>query len=248
MLRVINLGPLAMPGDLVLLLVAFVLGAEWATREARRRDLPANTISNGLTIALLCGLIGARMGYALLHWDAYADHVSSLAALNMQGLAAWPGVLVGAGVLVGYTARKGIRPRALLDALAPGVGVWGIGFALAHAANGSLFGTPTEVPWAVALWGAARHPTQFYVALWGVVWLATWPRWRDGAAFAWMVAGHALGWLVVGLWLAEPATMGDGWRTVQVVALGVLFICAVWSAGARAPEGRTLRPGDSEAP
>jgi len=33
---------------------------------------------------------------------------------------------------------------------------------VAHIASGEAFGSETRVPWAIELWGAKRHPTQFY--------------------------------------------------------------------------------------
>ncbi|MFP4324108.1 MAG: prolipoprotein diacylglyceryl transferase family protein [Anaerolineales bacterium] len=239
MLRVINIGPLALPGDLVVLLVAFALGAELVGREARRRRLPVAAFNNGGTLALLLGILGARLGYALLHWDAYADAPGGLLALNAQALSAPIGLAMGLGVWLGYVGWRGVPPRVALDALAPGIGVLGLGFALAHAANGSLFGTPSDAPWAVELWGASRHPTQLYAAVWALVLLLTWPRWRDGAAFAWMTGGLAAGWLVVGLWLAEPETLPGGVRTVQAVAWALLAACAGWAisgAASRQPQ------------
>ncbi len=36
---------------------------------------------------------------------------------------------------------------------------------LANLASGDAFGAPSSLPWAIELWGAARHPVQIYEAV-----------------------------------------------------------------------------------
>jgi phosphatidylglycerol:prolipoprotein diacylglycerol transferase len=36
---------------------------------------------------------------------------------------------------------------------------------LAHLSSGDAFGAPADVPWALDLWGARRHPSQVYEIL-----------------------------------------------------------------------------------
>ena len=54
------------------------------------------------------------------------------------------------------------RIASLLDALTPGFIVLAGGLALADLASGDAYGSPSSLPWAIELWGAARHPTQIY--------------------------------------------------------------------------------------
>jgi len=52
-----------------------------------------------------------------------------------------------------------------LDALTPGLAAVMIAIGLAHIASGDAFGSPADLPWAIQLWGARRHPTQIYETL-----------------------------------------------------------------------------------
>ena len=144
------------------MLAAFWLAAEAAERSAKRVGLRGDVVYSLAFIAALAGLIGARLGYVIEHWSAYQSDPVAIVALNFNTLSPLAGVVTGVVVAYLYARRKGVANRRLLDALTPGFIVFAGGLALADLASGDAYGAPSSLPWAIELWGAARHPTQAY--------------------------------------------------------------------------------------
>ncbi len=175
MLPILQVGPLAIqfPG---LVLIAGVWIASWLIdREAPRHKLPSGILSNLVLIGLVAGLLGARLWYAARYASVYIDNPTSLFSLNPSTLAPLEGALTGLVAMVIYGQRKQLPFWRTLDSLALGLAAFAIGVGLANIASGDAFGAPADLPWAIDLWGARRHPTQVYeVLLAVVVFIALW--------------------------------------------------------------------------
>jgi phosphatidylglycerol:prolipoprotein diacylglycerol transferase len=162
MLPVLQIGPLAiqLPG---LLLVAGVwLAYLILEREARRKELPVRELGNLLFYALVAGIVGARLGYALQFIDIYLADPIGLVSLNPGTLSLREGLLSALLVALVYGNRKALPFWRTLDAFTPSLAFFAISLGLAHLASGDAFGAPTDLPWAIDLWGARRHPSQLY--------------------------------------------------------------------------------------
>ena len=71
----------------------------------------------------------------------------------------------GLVVAAWYLRRRRLPLAQVLDAAAPGL-LLGVAIAAAGALlAGRNPGAPSEVPWAIVLWGVRRHPSQVYEAL-----------------------------------------------------------------------------------
>lgn len=164
MLPILNVGPLAVPVPELLLLAGVWFGLSLAEKHAPRRAFHTETLYNLVSVILLSGVLAARAAYALRYSSAFAASPASLLSLN-PGLLDSGGGLVG-GLLAGwiYGQRKGLALWPTLDALAPLLGVMLVMIPLANLASGGAYGAETDLPWAITLWGAARHPAQLYEA------------------------------------------------------------------------------------
>ena len=237
MLPVIQLGPLSLPtGPLALLLAvwaALAVGA-WA---ARREGLDGDDIYNAGLYGLAAGLVAARLAHVIVYWDAYRTQLLEIFGFNQRAFLLWPGVIVALAVAGWYVYRHRLPLVKVLDAIAPGVLV---GIAIADVAallTGRNAGAPTNLPWAVSLWGVPRHPVQIYEALaaLAVAALALWMiarGSRPGSAALVALCGYGLS-----RWLLEPfrapeasVTVLGGLRLAQVVGLAVALI-ALWGLG-----------------
>jgi phosphatidylglycerol---prolipoprotein diacylglyceryl transferase len=229
MFPIIHIGPLSIQARGLILLAAFWLAAEAAERGAKRLGLRGDVVYSLAFIAAAAGLIGARLGYVLEHWVAYQNDLGSIVALNFNTLSPLAGVVTG--VLAGYwyARRKRVANRRLLDALTPGFIVLAGGLALADLASGDAYGSPSSLPWAIELWGAARHPTQVYqliaVIVIGVMVLKS-KRSFDGAWFGLFVALYSAVRLFSEAFRGDSETI-SGLRTAQLVSLIVLLIALV---------------------
>jgi phosphatidylglycerol---prolipoprotein diacylglyceryl transferase len=229
MFPVIHLGPLSIQARGLILLVAFWLAAEAAERGAKRLGLRGDVVYSLAFIAAAAGLIGARLGYVIEHWSAYQSDLGSIVALNFNTLSPLAGVVTG--TLAGYwcARRKGVAHRKLLDALTPGFIVFAGGLALADLASGDAYGSLASLPWAIELWGAARHPTQVYQLIAVIVIGATVlqsKRAFDGAWFGLFVALYSASRLFSEAFRGDSETIG-GLRTAQVWSLIVLLVALV---------------------
>ena len=211
------------------MLAAFWLAAEAAERGAKRVGLRGDVVYSLAFIAAVAGLIGARLGYVLEHWSAYQSDLGAIVALNFNTLSPLAGVVTGVIAAYLYARRKGVANRRLLDALTPGFIVFAGGLALADLASGDAYGSPSSLPWAIELWGTARHPTQIYqliaVIVIGLIVLKT-ERAFDGAWFGLFVALYAGSRLFLEAFRGDSETIG-GLRTAQVWSLIVLLIALV---------------------
>ena len=165
MLPVLQIGPLAIQLPGLLLLAGVWVGSALIEREAPKHGLSGTTLGSLVFYGLVAGLLGARLGYALRNWTVYAEDPLGLVSLNPLTLSAAEGV--AAALLVGLVlARRHRLPRwPTLDAFAPGLAAFAVFAGLADLSSGNAFGAPTSLPWAIELWGAARHPSQVYALL-----------------------------------------------------------------------------------
>ncbi len=240
MFPVIHLGPLSIQAHGLILLAAFWLAAEAAERSAKRLGLRGDVVYSLAFIAASAGLIGARLGYVLEHWSAYQSDLGAVVALNFNTLSPLAGVAAGGVAAYLYARRKGVAHRRLLDALTPGFIVFAGGLALADLASGDAYGSPSSLPWAIELWGEARHPTEIYqliaVIVIGLIVLRA-KRAFDGAWFGLFVALYAGSRLFIEAFRGDSETI-SGVRTAQVwsliVLLVALFMLRRWAATAQA--------------
>ena len=203
---IIHLGPLAITGYGLMMMVAFLM-AGWAIQlELRRRRLDEDYAADIVIAAVIGGLVGAKIWYVLLtgQWSAL---------LSRGGLVWYGGFLGGtAGVLLNGW-RKRVPTRFTLEIAAPALALgYGLGRVGCFLVNDD-YGIPSSLPWAMKfpnglppstvgelaragvsfpagsdpLQVVAVHPTQIYETL--VMLLVCWWLWQRREH------RHATGWL-----------------------------------------------------
>ena len=239
MLPILQVGPFALQLPGLILLAGLWLGINLAERYADRFGVKASELSKLIMLSLLAALLGARLVYALRYLEVFLASPLSLLSLN-------PGLLDSLGglacaILVGwiYTQRKKLPLWGTLDALTPAAAVMAIFLALAHLASGAAFGAETNLPWALELWGATRHPSQIYEALAAaLILLVCWPgrkTWHEsppGTYFLSFVALSAGARLFLEAFRGDSLTWLWGLRTNQIIAWLVLAI-SLWGIAVR---------------
>jgi phosphatidylglycerol---prolipoprotein diacylglyceryl transferase len=243
MLPTLSIGPLSLRLPELLILIGLWVGFEQTRRLAPRFSVDPDALTKMLGIALAAGVIGGRLAYVLTHLGAFAERPLGVLTLSLDLFDLSGGLLLAgiAALIAGRRLSLDLWPS--LDALTPGLAVLAVAIGLSHIASGDAFGSPTALPWAIELWGAHRHPTQFYETLlaWLVALLA-WPRKRDlverwfnsapGSHFWLFAAGSALANLVVEGFRADSPLILDTLRQGQVLAWLVLA-AALWQLRAR---------------
>jgi phosphatidylglycerol:prolipoprotein diacylglycerol transferase len=189
----VQIGPIAVHWYGILILTGVLLGAVYASRQAPRYGIASDHIWNGLTVAVLLGIIGARLyhvfstpagctpetGYAC-GWPWYREHPEDIPKIWLGGLGIYGAIIGGVlGVVIYARVYKLPIPR-LLDLGAPGlalgqaIGRWG------NFINQELYGPPTGSSWFGLRIDAEHrlpiykdlppdtlfHPTFLYESLW----------------------------------------------------------------------------------
>jgi thiol-disulfide isomerase/thioredoxin len=103
-----SLGPFSLALSHLLLLAALVLATFVGWLSGRRQQVNPERALFGLFVL---GLLLARMGFVLVYWTQYQNHLPSIIDIRDGGFLVWPGVVaVVIGALVHGFRRPALRP------------------------------------------------------------------------------------------------------------------------------------------
>jgi len=235
MLPFIRLGPFLLPTTALALLAGFWLGFSLVEREANRLQLTAAHVTNGALVAVVAGLVGARLVYVARYLDVYLASPLSILSRNLGALAPTEGIVIGVLAAGLYCRRKKLSLRLTLDVLTPLLAALAVGLGLAHLANGSAYGAPTKLPWAIYLWDDYRHPAQVYEILaaaliLGLIWCGRKASLFPGFLFLSWLTLSAGARLLLETFRGDSVLVLGGLRTAQLGALAVLLF-SLWLMG-----------------
>lgn len=194
---------------------------------SRESGLDPKILEDVVTVAVVAGIVGARIGYVVL----FGRDMTLIQMLSIWegGLVSHTGYLVGAVACIAYLKWKQQPIAAWADVLAPSVVLgWVVG-RIGDFLSWGEFGIPSSLPWAVSAFGTARHPTQIYesLAYLGVFFLTYHLSKKKGwasmpgmmAAFA--AFGFGLSRFLIDFLRADP----QGYRLVSQI-ISVTIVCA----------------------
>jgi phosphatidylglycerol:prolipoprotein diacylglycerol transferase len=230
---------------------AMLIGLWVAGREATRKGLDAEFMSNLGLVVILAGVLGARLAY-VVGWEPelFWRDPAGVFAVWRGGLALHGGLLAGVAAGVWRCLRRRVNPWTVADAVAPALAVGqGIG-RLACFLSGDAYGTPTALPWAIvftsphalAPLNVPLHPTQLYefgldLALFGLLWAYRKRIDVDGGLFLTYALGYGVIRLLTETVRGDRVELGGGLSLLQAVSLALVVSAAVaflWRATARA--------------
>ncbi|OGO33545.1 MAG: hypothetical protein A2W35_14590 [Chloroflexi bacterium RBG_16_57_11] len=233
MLPVLNIGPLALQTSGLAILLGLWLGLWLAEKFSAKRGVPPNLLYNLVFVALVTGLIGARLAYLVRYPEAFARSPLSAVSLNPGLLDPLGGLAVGIISGAIYAQWKKMELWPTLDALTPLLAVMAIALGFSHLASGAAFGARTQVLWAIELWGTPRHPSQVYeIVSAAAILLILWPgKWGEhepaGRYFLLFVALSALALLILEAFRGDSLLLPGGWRATQIAAW-LLLAASLW--------------------
>ena len=234
MLPTLTVGPFAIPVAPMTILIGLWVGLTFAERNAPRYGVNANHLYNLVFIALVAGVVGARLAYVARYPEIFASSPISALSTNPDLLDPWGGIAVGLIVALIYGQRKKIAILPLLDALTPGLALLWVAFGFSHLASGSAFGMPTNLPWGIELWGAIRQPAQVYEIIAALIILGVvWPgstitnEQPSGGAFLIFLACTAGARLILEAFRGDSTILVGGFRSAQIIAWLILAI-SLW--------------------
>jgi phosphatidylglycerol:prolipoprotein diacylglycerol transferase len=228
MFPILQIGPLALHLPGLILLAGIWIGSWLIDNHAPRYRISPAVLSNMVFLSLAAGVVGARLWYAFRYLDVYLEDPLSLLSFNFSTLAPVEGMFTGLVTALIYGQRKRLPLWSTLDALTLGFAAFMIAFSLAHLSSGDAFGSPTDVPWAVELWGAMRHPSQVYeLLIGGLIFVVIW-RLRDrqlapGILFNCWVSFFAVSRLFLEAFRGDSVIVLGTLRVTQVISLAILL-------------------------
>ncbi len=243
----LHLGPLTIHFYAICILTGIGIATAWATRRWVRRGGNGDDIFDVVFLAVILGIIGARIYHVTANPDAYwGPGGSPISALYIWegGLGIWGGVIGGALGAWIVARRRGMPFAVLADTIAPTLMVAQAIGRLGNWFNQELYGGPTDLPWGlripcvtngVEISGCVPgvyQPTFLYEGLWNLtgclVLLALERRFRlGGGRVFWLYAAlYTPGRMLMETMRTEPAEIVLGMRVHFWVAL-VTFLLAI---------------------
>ncbi|MHB8984077.1 MAG: prolipoprotein diacylglyceryl transferase [Carboxydocellales bacterium] len=232
---IMNISPIALQfGSLtirwygVLIAIALFVGTLLALRAARRENVDEDHLLNLILIAAPLAMIGARLYYVVFNWRDYSADPLEMLRIWHGGLAIH-GALITA-VIIGYiyARRYSLNFWQLADIVAPSlilgqaIGRWGNFF------NQEAYGYATNLPWAMYIDGAYRHPTFLYESLWDLLVFGLLLLFRrkvsgpKGQLFLIYLSLYSLGRFFIESFRTDSLMLGP-FRTAQVISLITIF-------------------------
>jgi phosphatidylglycerol:prolipoprotein diacylglycerol transferase len=234
--------------------VVGILGGWWYGKRLLRNTglwrnntppLKPEDLDDFLAWAALGIVLGGRFGYILFYdFPTYMADPLQIFAVWRGGMSFHGGLLGVVIAMVLFTRRRGIPLFGLIDAIAP---VAPIGIFLVRVANfinSELWGSPSNVPWAVVFPNGGpepRHPSQLYeAALEGLVLFLvlrllthTFLKLKSpgfvGGAF---IAGYGISRIIVEFFRVPDAQIGyllGGWLTMGMVLSLPMVLIGIWA-------------------
>ena len=218
----------APPRHLILLLAALWLGLTLAERRAERYHISKDSLNNLVCYSLFGYLLGGRILYALTNVSAFMESPLGIFSRNLDLFDPIAGLAVAVIVGFAYGSRQKLPFWSTLDSLTPFLAVVTIGLSLSHLAAGTAFGSATDLPWAMDLWNARRHPTQIYelivlLIIFGLIWRrkTDLPPGSNFLLFAVLTAGTHL---FLEAFRGDSTLIFGGLRLAQVIAWIMLAV------------------------
>jgi phosphatidylglycerol:prolipoprotein diacylglycerol transferase len=157
-----RIGPIPIRWYGVMMALSILIGFYYLVKNGRDLGLDEDFLSNLALLAVIGGIIGARVVYVLTNLSYYSLYPVDAFKIYEGGLS-YHGAILG-GILVGkwYLDRRYISWEAVADLVVPGLTVGYILVRIANIFNQEILGrVATELPF-------VRHPTQIYGSLIGV--------------------------------------------------------------------------------
>jgi phosphatidylglycerol:prolipoprotein diacylglycerol transferase len=162
MFPVLSIGPVTLQTPGLIFILGLWVSLSLTEKTAVHEGISPKKLYNLILGALVGGVIGARIAEVANHPTAFSASPVSVLSPNPQLFDAWGGLAGGIVVALIISQLQKLPFWSTLDALAPPMAVFGIALSFSHLASGQAFGTPSNLPWKIFLWGMNRHPSQVY--------------------------------------------------------------------------------------
>ena len=236
MFPTLQLGPLSIQTPGFIYLAGFWLGSTLSEKWSSQSSVSGKNIYNLAFTSFVAGFLGARLSYIGSTPQWFLKNPQAAVSLNSTLLDPVGGILIAllAGLI--FSHNNGMFTRDTLDSLTPLLAVLNLSLGISHLASGKAYGSVTDLPWGIYLWGASRHPTQIYEIIFGFLGLfVTWymiqrSQANSGEVFAAFLITVSMGHLITAGFRSETSYLLWRIRIEQLFAYAILAF-GLWFVG-----------------
>ncbi|MEM7216417.1 MAG: prolipoprotein diacylglyceryl transferase [Pseudomonadota bacterium] len=227
----------------------------WAPSQS---PMTETDIDDFLVWAVIGIILGGRTGYILFYdLPTYLENPLAVFAVWQGGMSFHGGLAGIILAMIVFAKRKGFTPFSLFDVIAACCGVGIFLGRLANFINSELYGSVSDVPWAVIFPntdGLPRHPSQLYegilegLILLAILWFLIWKLGKlryPGFIGGTFMMGYALSRILVEfVRLPDPQLgylLGTDWITMGMLLSIPVFLIGLW--GIVSSKNRPLKNG-----
>ncbi len=228
------------------LALSFLAGLIVALWQGGKRGLDPVHMVAVVGMIVLGSMAGSRAYYVLEHIREFAGRPAAVVHIGEGGLSAIGGFLGGGFGLIIYTWVMKLRTGDYLDACVPGLCLGIFITRIGCFLNWDDYGLASTLPWAVNAGDFARHPTQLYHSLYGLVLFVAFlrlgrnPRLR-GRLFPLFLLVYGVGRFAVDFLRDEPRYLLE--LTATQLLIPPVMLVAAWFFFRKTATGN--RPADS---
>ena len=236
----IDLGFISIHYYSLFIFLAVIVGGGLVIKEAKKFGFDEDFIVNLLFMAILIGIVGARLYFVLFNLDYYSLHPLEIFAIWNGGLAIHGGIIFTLIFIVIYLKKKDINILLILDFIVVGlfigqaIGRWGnFFFGEAHGPETTLaylqdLHLPEFIINGMNIGGTYYIPTFFFESLWcllGFILLLLFRRWKKNKIG--MITSLYLIWYGIGRFFIEglrtDSLMFFSLKVAQLVSLFMII-------------------------
>lgn len=203
-------------------------------------------IDDFLVWAVVGIILGGRFGYILFYdLPTYLESPLSVFAVWQGGMSFHGGLAGTVVAMILFARRRGFSPFSLFDVIGASCGIGILLGRISNFINAELYGSVTNVPWAVVFPntdGLPRHPSQLYegllegALLFLILALLVWKFKKlrhPGFVAGTFIAGYAVSRMLVELVrLPDPQLgylLGTSWLTMGMVLSFPALAIGIWA-------------------
>lgn len=162
MLPIINIGPMAIQTTGLIIVIGIWLSMIITEKNSPKYKLDPQQLESILMWSLAAIIVFARVGYIARYPSIFFEYPLSMLSINLQLFDFQSGFILGVIFFVVLIRRKKLTLNSVLNAMTPGLIIFGMFYFLSLFAAGKYFGLLSDLPWAIEVWGVRRHPLQLY--------------------------------------------------------------------------------------
>ncbi len=212
---------------------------QWNRKEAR---LTSDQASNLIFIAMVSGVLGARIFYVVQFFDQFRDNLFDIVRIDKGGLVFYGGFILATFCIYLYARKCKLDFVRVFDVMTPSLAIGHAFGRIGCFLNGCCFGTITDSPLGVRYpqysdpymryMDAALHPVQVYEACFNVLlcivllFLVRKVRYR-GVAISAYFATYGVGRFIFEFFRGDNAKM-LGLTIAQYIGIVLIIIGTAW--------------------